>query len=87
MRKHYPLQFDLDNDSMLAEIEQGFAAKSASGGLVRGCVGAVDGLAVEINCPSKTECNNPAAHLHRKGFYSINCQAICDSNRRFRLAI
>lgn len=84
MRKHYPLQFDLDDDAMLAEIEQGFAEKSASGGFVRNCVGAIDGIAIRIQCPSKADCSNPAAHLNRKGFYSINCQAICDSKKRFR---
>eukprot|EP00656_Telonema_subtile_P009139 TRINITY_DN14283_c0_g1_i2.p1 TRINITY_DN14283_c0_g1~~TRINITY_DN14283_c0_g1_i2.p1 ORF type:complete len:294 (-),score=48.53 TRINITY_DN14283_c0_g1_i2:6-887(-) len=84
MRKHHPLQFDIDDDRMLLQLEQEFAEKSASGGFVRNCVGCIDGLAIRVNCPSKSECKNPAAHLNRKGFYSVNCQAMCDAQKRFR---
>ena len=48
--------------------------------------GAVDGLAVRIRGPSRDECENPASYFNRKGFFSVNLQAICDRKRRFRLA-
>ena len=65
----------------LSEFERGFAAKSA--GALRGCVGAVDGLCVEVCRPRLSETSAPALYLNRKGFYSLNLQAVCDAQRRF----
>jgi len=49
---------------------------------MRGIVGAVDGIAVKIRCPSG-DVQNPAAYFNRKGFYAIVVQAVCDARRRF----
>ena len=47
------------------------------------CVGAVDGLAIEIQKPPSSF--GPKAYSNRKGFFAINCQAICDAQNRFLL--
>lgn len=60
--------------------ERGFAAKSRF--CVRGCIGAIDGLAIKIEKPMPWDA--PAEpYKNRKGFYALNLQAICDANRRF----
>lgn len=51
-----------------------------------GCVGALDGLAVRIAGPNATECPNPRTYFNRKGFFSVNMQALCDSNKCFTYA-
>jgi hypothetical protein len=53
-----------------------------------GCVGAVDGLAIRIVKPAATKkgkvhCKNPRKYFNRKGFFSMNLQAACDSKYRF----
>ena len=49
-------------------------------------IGAVDGMAVRIKGPAGTECSNPRTYYNRKGFFSVNLQAMCDVRRRFRWA-
>lgn len=71
-------QWDTD---YLERIEHGFSLISE--GKFRGCVGALDGLAIRIVKPF---CSNAGAYFSRKGFFSINCQAIADSNRKFMWA-
>ena len=44
-----------------------------------GCVGAVDGIHLRIIKPKK----DGATYVCCKGFFSINCQAIVDAQRRF----
>ena len=82
--KHYPLEFNLADPAMLQEMEQSFADRSKSKGVMRGCVGALDGIAIRINCPSRRDDIKAASYFNRKGFYSVNCQAICDGNLIFR---
>eukprot|EP00658_Telonema_sp_P-2_P031779 TRINITY_DN2370_c0_g1_i7.p1 TRINITY_DN2370_c0_g1~~TRINITY_DN2370_c0_g1_i7.p1 ORF type:complete len:322 (+),score=56.82 TRINITY_DN2370_c0_g1_i7:161-1126(+) len=84
MRKHYPLRFDLDNDKELARMEREFADASASKGVLRGVVGALDGIAIRIPCPTRKDSAKSAAFYNRKEFYAMNCQAICDAKLRFR---
>lgn len=84
MNKHFPLVFPLEDEDALTEMEREFAALSRSDGIVRGCVGALDGLAIRINCPSRTDSAKAASFMNRKKFYSMNCQAICDARLRFR---
>ena len=48
----YKLDYPLHDLAQLKDIEEGFAA--LSGGVVRGCVGALDGMVVRIIKPSKT---------------------------------
>ncbi len=69
------------NHSALAKLSAGFERLN-SGALV-GCVGAIDGIAIEIFKPTPWDTFFPKQFMNRKGFFSINCQAICDANLRF----
>ena len=42
---------------------------------LRGCVSAIDGLALRIQRPRVTDVPNPMAYWTRKGFFAINVQA------------
>lgn len=42
---------------------------------LRGCVSAIDGLAVRIQRPSVRDAPNPIAYYNRKGFFAVNVQA------------
>ena len=48
-----------------------------------GCIGALDGLAVRIKCPSQRMVPDPGNYFCRKGFYAFNVQAICDAGLCF----
>ena len=52
-----------------------------SNGVLTGCIGAIDGLAVRINSPVGVE--NPGNYFCRKNFYALNVQAICDRAKRY----
>ena len=64
-------------------IRKGFESKS-TGGLMKGCVGAIDGFFQRMNSPMITEVNDVKAyysgHYEAMGF---NCQAACDSRLKF----
>lgn len=42
-------------------------------------LGAIDGCHIEIRAP----CKDHTSYINRKGFHSINLQAVCDCNLRF----
>ena len=65
----------------LQKLSEGFHKKSK--GTMRGCVGAIDGIDIKIIKPSAWDTIQPQIFKNRKKFYSINCQAICDSDMRF----
>ena len=69
------------NDEERRHVAAGFEEKSH--GIMKGCIGALDGLAVAIKRPTAADCPNPASYRNRKDFYSVSVQAICDSNRLF----
>jgi hypothetical protein len=69
------------DSAKLDEIERTFAQHNQ--GAVRGCVGAVDGMAVKIKRPTLSECDNPMSYYSRKGFYAVVLQAICDGDCKF----
>lgn len=74
-------QFKNGNLSALAklkELSSDFALDSDM--VFNGCIGAIDGLAVRIKCP--TEVRDPGNYFCRKNFYALNVQAICDRNKR-----
>ena len=48
----YQLRFPFTDEAALKEIEAGFAARSC--GVVRGCVGAIDGIVIGIAKPPKS---------------------------------
>ena len=49
----------------------------------KGVIGAVDGILIKIKCPSDNECRRPAKFWCRKGYYSVNMQAVVDAYGRF----
>ena len=74
--------FDTADQRRLEELEAEFAARSD--GVLRGCVGAVDGMAVCIRKPSSLESGGkPWQYYNRKGFYALNLQAVCDAKKKF----
>jgi hypothetical protein len=69
------------NTEALQRISDGFAA--ASGDVFKGVIGAIDGLAIKIRCPTLSdEIADPGNYYCRKGFYALNAQVICDKFRR-----
>ena len=46
-------------------------------GVLKGCVGAIDGIAIKITKPK-----DAVKHWCHKGFYALNVQAVCDQQRR-----
>lgn len=44
-----------------------------------GAIGAIDCYQVQISAPH----DHPDTYFNRKGYYSINVQAICDANMKF----
>jgi len=77
--KHYSsvVYFDPMNQTQLDQLSCEFA--HSSDGIIRGCVGAVDGISICIRKPLKCECRGKPWHFYnRKGFYSLNLQAMCD---------
>jgi hypothetical protein len=80
----YPLFEALVNKDVafFEKISEDFAM-GASDGVFQGCIGALDGLAIRIKKPDKgSSIVDPGAYYCRKGFYALNCQAICDSKKR-----
>jgi hypothetical protein len=83
INKNSHINIDFSDRDQLQQIESGFAAKS-SRQLFRGCIGAIDGIQVKVSKPSiRDGVLNPREFFCRKGFYSINVQAVCDSDWRF----
>ena len=70
-----------DDTDQLENLAKGF--HTLSKGTMKGCVAAIDGIAIEIQKPSSWDTVNPLQFLNRKCFFSINCQAMCDSHLRF----
>jgi hypothetical protein len=80
----FPLHIWLESEDWesLYRVSDLFAA--ASDGVFRGCIGALDGLAVKMKCPTLSDLiPDPGNYFCRKGFYALNVQAICDKLRRF----
>ena len=63
------------------QLSDGFY--SLNGSTMAGCIGAIDGIAIEIMKPSPWDSPYPKQYMNRKHFFSINCQAICDADLRF----
>ena len=75
------IKTDFSDIDTCARIAEGFAAKSTEG-LFSHCIGAIDGIQIKIRCPGP-HVKNRRSYFCRKGFYSLNVQAVCDSRRRF----
>ncbi len=71
----------MNNPIALAKFSAGFERLNFGALVV--CVGAIDGIAIEIFKPTPWDTFFPKQFMNRKVFFSINCQAICDANLRF----
>jgi hypothetical protein len=76
-----PALLDCKDISGLSKIADGFG--SFTGDSFWGAIGAIDGIAIKIACPSLTEVPDPGNYYCRKGYYALNVQAIVDSYKRF----
>ncbi len=85
----YPLlvkALEEENIEYFKDISSPFAECGASNGVFRGCIGAVNGLAIKIKRPTFTgTLRDPGAYYCQKGFFlhALNCQGtICDNNKK-----
>lgn len=76
LRLHFPAT---DPDA-LAKLAATFSA-SRNATVLPGCVGALDGIALQIRRP--VHCPNPRSFYNRKGFYAYAAQGMCDGHYRF----
>jgi len=83
----YLKQLNTNNEDKLVldkldEISANFAVDSD--GSFSGCIGAIDGIAIRIRCPTKEKdgVDDPGNFFCRKNFYALNVQAICDRQKR-----
>lgn len=81
--KELRINFPFDDDEKLKEIADEFSQTSSNHPALYGCVGALDGYAIRIQRPSIRDVENPLDYANRKGYFSLNMQAICDSRCRF----
>ena len=69
---------DKKNLRALKHISSGFA--SFSQGELEGIIGAIDGIAIRIMCPTESDGISDPGNLYcRKQFYALNVQAVVDS--------
>lgn len=82
MHHRFPIQSaeDLSPAALQAHADTMYARNK---GTLHGCIGALDGMCVRILKPRLTCTPNPLHYLNRKGFFSMNLQAIADGDRRF----
>ena len=78
------LGFPINDSDALEELSRGFSMHS--GGIMKGAVLAIDGLAVKVRCPKKWECRHRKDYRNRKGGFAIVILAGCDINGRFYFA-
>lgn len=65
-----------------AKVSKRFAENS--GGVIQGCLSALDGIAIEVREPTAEECGgNPSAYKNRKGFFAVLIQATCNADCEF----
>ena len=72
--------FDIRNEGQMRALADGMFVRSCR--TMPGCIGALDGMAVRITRPTLKDTVSPQSFLNRKGFYSVNLQAIADCNRK-----
>lgn len=74
------LESDLSDLGRCQTLASGFANRTS--GWITGCIGALDGLLLQIEMPPAWWLNR-VKFLSRKGFFALNVQAVCDADRRF----
>jgi hypothetical protein len=75
------LGLPLTDKSVLKELSKGF--EEHSGGVMEGCILAIDGLAVRVRSPFESEVKFTKCWRCRKGGFAIIVMAGCDINGRF----
>jgi len=65
----------------LEKLAEGFDRKSPNG-VMSGCIGALDGLAVKLEKRALKDEGDKGKFYCRKGFYSLNFQVVADADRR-----
>uniref|UniRef100_A0A0C3UFT8 DDE Tnp4 domain-containing protein n=1 Tax=Guillardia theta (strain CCMP2712) TaxID=905079 RepID=A0A0C3UFT8_GUITC len=78
----FDISFPFNDDLEMQKIAHGFANLHASP-LFHHCVGAVDGMLLQIQSPASSDTQTPSRFWCRKGFYALNVQGVCDSTMRF----
>jgi len=76
----FPLGLPYDDLLKLAELSNGF--KNPSGGILDGCVMAIDGFGVLTRAPYQCEVERPKDYRCRKTGFAIIVLAGCDINGR-----
>jgi DDE superfamily endonuclease len=73
-----------DSEESFNVLQNGFQAKSTHG-LIQGCIGCIDGLLLDIKCPSDREYGNSPNSYYSGHYccYGLNIQAVCDVNMSF----
>jgi hypothetical protein len=80
----FDLGMDITNDLALSTLSDGF--ERHSGGLLKGCVMAIDGLLVRTRAPTVNEVHNRKDWLCRKGGFAMLCMAGADVEGRIVMA-
>jgi len=83
--KVFDMGLPLEDVHQLNELALGF--KNHSGGILDGCVLAMDGLFVRTRCPYSSETENRKDYVNRKGGFGIVILAGADVNAKFVFAI
>ena len=72
----------LNNFEDMSKVSKGFAVRS--NGVLKGCIGAIDGWLVKIARPCSwwDGLINPVPFYSRKGYYALNVQCIVDDRKK-----
>lgn len=84
INSHPALAIECDNSPEgLRKRSDAFNARSTHR-LFDFCAGAIDGLAIQIRCPSSKKTKNQTAYFSgSKKFFCLNMQGVCDANCEF----
>lgn len=78
------LDIDCRNDIFALQSRAAAFQRKSSPGLFDYCVGAIDGLAIRIQVPSRNETMHQTAfYSGSKKFYCVNLQGVCNADREF----
>lgn len=84
INSHPQLRIKCDNSEAALEQRAKEFERKSRGGLFEWCTGAVDGLAIKIQCPSSTKYQNQCHYYSgNKKLYCLNMQACCDAQYKF----
>jgi hypothetical protein len=72
----------VQDEERMAAVATQFA--QSSGGIINGCIGALDGWVVKIKKPTRDKDNvsEPSSFYSRKGYFGLNVQCIVDKHKR-----